>query len=70
MKALRLWIKGLISAGIGGAATAVSTMIAAPETFNFTDGKNKLAAVAAVSAIVAVANYLKASPIPSEDCPK
>jgi hypothetical protein len=61
-----VWIKGLVSAGIGGAATAVSTMIAAPETFNLAEGKYKLASVAAVSALVAVANYLKGSPLPSQ----
>ncbi len=59
------WLKGLLSAGIGGAATAVSTMIVAPETFNLNEGLSKLISVASVSAIVAVANYLKASPLPS-----
>lgn len=61
-----VWLKGLVSAGIGGAATAISTMIAAPETFNLAEGKYKLASVAGVSALVAVASYLKVSPLPSK----
>lgn len=60
----KVWIKGLISAGIGGGATAFSTMVVAPETFNFQEGLTKTAAVAGVSAIVSVANYLKQSPLP------
>lgn len=59
-----LWIKGLVSAAIGGAATAVSTMVVAPETFNLEEGLQKLGMVAIVSAIVSVANYLKGSPLP------
>lgn len=64
MKNWQTWFKGLISAGIGGGATAVSTIIVAPETFNLAEGLEKVGAVAAVSAIVAVANYLKGSPLP------
>jgi hypothetical protein len=62
----KLWLKGLMSAGIGGGATAVSTMIVAPDTFNLQEGLAKTAAIAGVSAIVAVANYLKQSPLPGE----
>lgn len=61
----QLWTKGLFSAAIGGAATAISTMVIAPETFNFHEGLSKLGAVAGVSALVAVANYLKQSPLPN-----
>ncbi len=68
-----LWGRGLISAAIGGASTAVTTMIVAPSEFNFEEGLGKVAAVAGVSAIVAVANYLKSSPLPEykpEDKPE
>jgi hypothetical protein len=58
------WLHGLISAGVGGSATAISTIIVAPETFNFKEGLAKLGTVAAVSAIVSVAMYLKQSPLP------
>jgi hypothetical protein len=61
----QVWLKGLVSAAIGGAATAISTMIVAPEEFNLDQGIGKVAAVAVVSAIVAAANYLKQSPIPT-----
>lgn len=60
------WIKGILSAGIGGGATAVSTMIVAPDQFNIQTGLKNVVAVAAVSALVSVANYLKQSPIPPE----
>ncbi|MBV6342820.1 hypothetical protein [Candidatus Magnetobacterium casense] len=60
----RTWLKGLVSAGIGAAANSVTVMIVAPETFNINEGLPKLGAVAAVSALVAVAGYLKQSPLP------
>ena len=59
-----LWLKGLISAAIGGASTAVTVMIVDPQTFNIDEGAGKLGAVIVVSAIVAAANYLKKSPLP------
>jgi len=61
----QVWLKGLISAIIGGAATAVSTMVVSPQEFNLTEGIGKLGSVAAVSAIVAAAMYLKNSPLPN-----
>ena len=62
----QIWVKGIVSAAIGGGSTAVTTMIVAPQDFNLGDGLSKVGAVAAVSAIVAVANYLKQSPLPGE----
>ena len=59
------WIKGIISAAIGGAANSVSAIAIAPETFNFNEGLNKLGLMAGIGAIVAVANYLKQSPLPN-----
>lgn len=58
------WIKGLVGAGIGGAANTVTVMIVDPVNFNFETGLPKLAAVAAVGAILSAAMYLKQSPIP------
>lgn len=58
------WLKGLLSAIIGGAANAVTTMIVAPDAFNLQEGIHKLGTVALVSAIVSAAMYLKSSPIP------
>lgn len=58
------WIRGLASAMIGAAANSVTVVIVAPETFNLSEGLPKLGSVALVSALVAVANYLKQSPLP------
>ena len=60
----RIWFKGLVSALIGGASTAVTTMIVSPAEFNLDGGLEKVGMVAAVSAIVSAANYLKKSPMP------
>ena len=59
------WLKGLISAVIGGAANSVTVMIVDPVAFNLQEGASKLGWVALVSAIVAAAMYLKASPLPN-----
>ncbi len=63
---MRLWIHGLISAGISAAATAISTAVVAPETFNINEGLSKLLTVAGVAGFVGVANYLKQSPLPAK----
>ena len=60
----QVWLKGLISAVIGAAATASTNVIVAPETFNLQEGLSKLLQVMAVSAILAAAFYLKQSPLP------
>jgi UDP-N-acetylmuramyl pentapeptide phosphotransferase/UDP-N-acetylglucosamine-1-phosphate transferase len=62
---MKTWIKGLVSAAIGAAANSVTVIVVAPETFNLQDGLPKLASIAAVSALVAVASYLKKSPLPN-----
>lgn len=59
------WLKGLISAVIGAAANSVTVIIVDPTNFNLQSGISKVGTVAAVSAIVAVAMYLKTSPLPS-----
>lgn len=59
------WIRGLISAVIGGAANAVTVMIVDPTSFNLEGGLGKVGLVALVSAIVAGAAYLKQEPIPT-----
>lgn len=66
-KSIRLWIRGLLAAVIGGASNAVTTVIVAPETFNFQEGLGKLGAIAASSALVSAAMYLKQSPVPNGD---
>ena len=61
------WIRGLISAIIGGAANSITVMIVEPASFNFEEGFGKLAMVALVSAIVAAAMFLKQSPLPAKE---
>ena len=61
-----IWIKGLIAAVIGGISNTVVLMIADPLNFNLQEGLNRLLTVAATSAIVSAAAYLKQSPIPAE----
>ncbi len=61
-----IWVKGLLSATISGAAASVGTMIAAPTDFNLGAGLRRLITVAVVSGIIGAANYLKQSPIPEE----
>lgn len=58
------WLKGLISAVIGGAANSVTVMVVEPTSFNLHEGAGRLGTVALVSAIVAAAMYLKRSPLP------
>ena len=60
------WLKGLISAVIGGAANSITVMIVDPIAFNLGEGAGKLGTVALVSAIVSAAMYLKSSPLPPE----
>jgi hypothetical protein len=59
-----IWLKGLLSAAISSAAGSVGLVIIEPQTFNLQEGLSKLGTVAAALAIVAVANYLKKSPLP------
>jgi hypothetical protein len=67
LKNIRLWVRGLVAAVIGGAANAVTTVVVAPEMFNFREGLGKLGAVTAASALVSAAMYLKQSPVPTGD---
>ena len=59
------WLKGLISAVIGGAANSITVMIVDPIAFNLNEGSGKLGVVALVSALLAAAMYLKQSPLPA-----
>ncbi len=59
------WLKGLVSAAIGAAANGITVMIVDPQAFNLAEGAGKVGMVALVSAIVAIAMYLKQSPLPA-----
>lgn len=61
------WIQGLVATAISAAAGSVGAVIVAPETFNLNEGLSKLGQMALVFAIIAVANYLKQSPLPGKE---
>jgi hypothetical protein len=60
----RTWLRGLGAAVIGGASNAITLLIVDPTEFNLDDGLGRVWKVAAVSAILSAAFYLKQSPIP------
>lgn len=60
----RTWLRGLGAAVIGGASNAITLLIVDPTEFNFDGGFGRVWKVAAVSAILSAAFYLKQSPIP------
>ena len=64
------WIRGLLSAGISGGASAitggVTTSMLAPETFNLQTGKFYVLVFGlfAMNAIVSIAKFLQSHPVP------
>lgn len=66
LKDVRIWAKGLIHAGISGGTVVFSTMIIDPQTFNFGEGLPNLFKAAGISAIVSIAKYLSANPMPKD----
>ena len=70
----QVWWRGLVAAAIAGGANGVITGFAAvgidPQHFNLQAGLRSTLAIAAVSAvmsgIIAVAAYLKQSPLPQQ----
>ncbi|HXR33562.1 MAG TPA: hypothetical protein VN830_07635 [Verrucomicrobiae bacterium] len=71
---LRIWLKGIVAAGISGAAGGVMTGLAAvgidPAHFNLQAGLGATvrigAAAALINAVIGVAAYLQKSPLPDE----
>ena len=65
MNVILKWLYGLLATGISAGASGVTASVVAPESFNFTHaGLVKLGTLCAVNALVAVAFYLKQSPLP------
>jgi hypothetical protein len=77
MSHLEIWLKGLLAAAITGAANGIITGFAAvgidPSHFNLAAGFGNTISIASVSAgmsgIIAVAAYLKQSPLPDDSTP-
>ncbi|MGA2299277.1 MAG: hypothetical protein ABSG77_01130 [Candidatus Acidiferrum sp.] len=71
---LRIWLKGIMAAGISGAAGGVMTGLAAvgidPAHFNLQAGMGATVrigmAAALINAVIGVAAYLQKSPLPDE----
>jgi hypothetical protein len=71
---LRMWLQGIVAAGISGAAGGVMTGLAAvgidPAHFNLQTGMGATvrigAAAALINAVIGVAAYLQKSPLPDE----
>jgi hypothetical protein len=69
---LRIWLKGIVAAGISGAAGGLMTGLAAvgidPAHFNLQAGMAATirigAAAALINAVIGVAAYLQKSPLP------
>ena len=67
MKKAIMWLKGLLSAAIGGAANGICVTLVDPQSFNIGDGIGNLGAVCGAGAVLAAANYLKKAPLPSAE---
>jgi hypothetical protein len=66
MNSLKIWIHGLVAAGISAFASAASGAIALPAVFTFDRaGFFNLVKLATVPALLAVFAYLKSSPVPA-----
>lgn len=63
---MSIWLKGLIAAFIGGGANLITQLISDPASFDTGQWK-KVLSMALVGAVLAVAAYLKASPLPPGD---
>lgn len=64
---MKAWGKGLIAAFIGGSSNALTLVIVDPLDFNASpEGVKKLLIAALVSGVVAMAMYLKQSPVPKD----
>lgn len=67
LSSIKVWLYGLVSAVVSSAAGCVAIMAVDPQTFNLDQGLPKLERVAAVLAIIALANYLQKHPLPEWD---
>ncbi len=62
----RTWVKSLVAAVIGGAATSVTAVFVDPQHFNFSGpGLVALLKFAGAGAVIAFFMFLKQSPLPN-----
>ena len=62
---MNIWLKGLISALLSGAATGASAVFILPVEFN-SENLSKFGYMVLVGAGIGLLNYLKQSPFPQE----
>ena len=62
---MRLWLHGCVAAAIGGASSALSAAFALPDAVNFSHaGLLAMGKISMAGAVLAVAAYLRQSPLP------
>jgi len=61
------WLKGALAAFIGGGANVVTMVIVDPIAFNFGEQWRKTLVAALVGGALALAGYLKQSPVPNPE---
>jgi len=64
-----IWLRGLEAAAISAAASAILSVLVNPGTFDIysTAGWKNIASTVVPTVIIAVAAYLKKSPLPSDE---
>lgn len=63
----KAWLHAVAGAFIGGAASGLSAVIVAPQTFNFSlQGWENIGKLGLVAGVIAALAVLKQSPLPSE----
>jgi hypothetical protein len=65
--AFRLWLRGLLAAFVGAAATALSAWVIDPQDFNLETGLIRLGKIALVSGLMGAVLYLKKHPDPFKE---
>ena len=68
MQDIKNWLYGLMAAGVGAAASGVLLVVVNPGTFDIYSaaGWKNIGTACGASALVAIAGYLKQSPLPAK----
>jgi hypothetical protein len=62
-----IWLKGALAAFVGGSANVITMVIVDPIAFNFGEQWRKTLVAALVGGALALAGYLKQSPVPNSE---
>jgi hypothetical protein len=69
MKSFTLWLKGLFAAALGGAAANATVLATDPSIYSGPAVGKRIGIVSGIGAAIAVAGYLKQSPVPASPVP-